>query len=105
MPPQLAFGVSAPVRDPLYTSSCVLVWPSQKNGNGPERPAAVIQLRGIVLRSRLLKLAQVICCPRLSQFVQQFLTRLVLAYPERASLWYAIPSLKLDVAHSQGSQL
>jgi hypothetical protein len=58
---------------------------------GPGLPGAVLQLRGIVLHSRLLKLSHVICCPRLSQFVQQFLTRLVLAYPERATLWYALP--------------
>ncbi|KAF8258588.1 hypothetical protein EI94DRAFT_1754258 [Lactarius quietus] len=74
--PLLAFGISAPVRDPLYTSSCVMVWPSQN-----EKP----KTRGIVLRSRLLRLNHVICCPQLSQFVQQFLARLVLANPARAN--------------------
>jgi hypothetical protein len=91
--------MSAPVRDPLYTSSCVLVWPSQKqkDGNSPARPHPVIQLRGIVFRSRLLNLAHVICSPRLSQFVQQFLARLVLAYPERATLWYVTLSTLFEI--------
>ena len=99
IPPKLAFGMSAPVRDPLYTSSSVLEWPSQTGDS--KRRGAVIQLRGIILRSRLLKLAHVMCCPKLSQFVQQFLTRLVLAYPERANSWYAIclPSQNFLVAH------
>ena len=85
VPPQLAFGTSTLMRDPLYTSSSVFVWPSQKDGL--KRPSTVtqIQLRGVVLRSRLLRLAHVMCCPKLSQFVQQFLTRLVLAHPERAN--------------------
>ncbi|KAF8261675.1 hypothetical protein EI94DRAFT_1745468 [Lactarius quietus] len=82
--PLLAFGISAPVRDPLYTSSCVMVWPSQ-NEKPKSTGGAVIQLRGIVLRSRLLRLNHVICCPQLSQFVQQFLARLVLANPARAN--------------------
>ena len=83
VPPQLAFGMSTLMRDPLFTSSSVLVWPSQTDG--PKCSSTVVQLRGIVLRSRLLGLAHVMCCPKLSQFVQQFLTRLVLAHPERAN--------------------
>jgi hypothetical protein len=39
------------------------------------------QLRGVVLRSPLVRLAYVICRTELSRFVQQFLTRQVLAYP------------------------
>ena len=88
VPPQLVFGTSTLVRDPLYTSSSILVWSSQTDG--PKCHRTVIQLRGVVLRSGLLRLAHVMCCPKLSQFVQQFLTRLVLAYPERANSWYAI---------------
>lgn len=83
VPPQLAFGVSAPVRDPLYTSSSVLVWPPQTDS--AKSRGVVIQLRGIVLRSRFLRFAHVMCCPKLSQYVQQFLARLVLAYPERTN--------------------
>ena len=83
VPPQLAFSVSTLIRDPLFTSTSVLVWPSQKDV--PRRSGTVVQLRGIVLRSRLLRLAHVMCCPKLNQFVQQFLTRLVLAHPERAN--------------------
>ena len=98
VPSQLAFGVSAPVRHPLYMSSWVFVWtpPEEEDSDEdspwspPENTGAVLQLRGIVLRSRLLKFSHVMCCARLSQFVQQFLTRLVLAHPERASLWYAL---------------
>ncbi|KAH8984244.1 hypothetical protein EDB92DRAFT_1887814 [Lactarius akahatsu] len=79
--PQLAFGTSTPLRDPLYTSSSILVWP-QTERCGPVIRLRSIVLRGIVLRSRLLRLAHVI------QFVQQFLTRLVLAYPERANSYF-----------------
>ncbi|KAH8985440.1 hypothetical protein EDB86DRAFT_3083563 [Lactarius hatsudake] len=85
--PQLAFGTSTPLRDPLYTSSTLLVWP-QTERCGPVIRLRSIVLRGVVLRSRLLRLAHVMCCPKLSQFVQQFLTRLVLAYPERANSYF-----------------
>lgn len=85
--PQLAFGTSTPLRDPLYTSSSVLVWP-QTERCGPVILLRSIVLRGIVLRSRQLRLAHVMCCPKLSQFVQQFLTRLVFAYPERANSYF-----------------
>jgi hypothetical protein len=74
-PPVLAFGTSLPVRDPLYTSS-LLVSPPKG------RP---IKLCGVVLHSRLLRLAHILCCVELSQFVQQFLTRLVIAHPGRSN--------------------
>ncbi|KAI9434433.1 hypothetical protein H4582DRAFT_2080778 [Lactarius indigo] len=80
--PQLAFGSSSSARDPLYTSSCVFLRPSE------EGHSTGIQICGIVLRPRLLRLAHVMCCPKLSQFMQQFLTRQVLAYPERASSYF-----------------
>jgi hypothetical protein len=92
VPPSLAFGMSTLMRDPLYTSSSVLVWLAQPDGS--KRSGTVVQLRGIVLRSRLLGLAHVMCCPKLSQFVQQFLTRLVLAHPERANSYF-----DAEVAH------
>jgi hypothetical protein len=94
VPPRLAFGVPAPVRDPLYTSSCVLAYKCDL-----ELPSDVIWLRAVVFRSPRLKFTHAICCSRLREFVQQLLTRLVLAYPERAKLWYAIriPSLELHI--------
>ncbi|KAH9055585.1 hypothetical protein EDB87DRAFT_1761988 [Lactarius vividus] len=85
--PELAFGTSTPLRDPLYTSSSLLVWP-QTERCGPVIRLRSIVLRGVVLRSRLLRLAHMMRCPKLSQFVQQFLTRLVLAYPERANSYF-----------------
>jgi len=78
-PPQLAFGTSLPARDPLYTSS-LLVAPPKGLSAGP-----CIQLRGVVLRSRLLRLTHILGCVQLSQFVQQFLTRLVIAHPGRSN--------------------
>jgi hypothetical protein len=82
-PPQLAFGTSLPPRDPLYTSSLLVSPP--KGPGGPTLRHRDIQLCGVVLRSRLLRLTHVLCCAELSQFVQQFLTRLVIAHPGRAS--------------------
>jgi hypothetical protein len=83
VPPRLAFGVPAPVRDPLYTSSCVLAYKCDL-----ELPSDVIWLRAVVFRSPRLKFTHAICCSRLREFVQQLLTRLVLAYPERAKLCF-----------------
>ena len=81
VPPQLAFGTSLPPRDPLYTSSLLV---SPPRGRPIERYHD-IQLCGVVLRSRLLRLTHIMCCVELSQFVQQFLTRLVLAHPGRSN--------------------
>ncbi|KAI0258488.1 hypothetical protein BC834DRAFT_911258 [Gloeopeniophorella convolvens] len=72
-------GTSKLRRDPLYTSS----WTPP-----PPWRAGELPLRGIVLRSRLLRLAHVLCCVELSHLVQQLLTRLVLAHPERASSYF-----------------
>jgi hypothetical protein len=44
-----------------------------------------IQLHGVMLRSRLLRFTHIVCCVNLSQFVQQFLTRLVIAHPGRSN--------------------
>ena len=79
-PPELAFGTSLPVRDPLYTSSLLASPPK----GGPMKRYRDIQLCGVVLRSRLLRLTHILCCVELSQFVQQFLTRLVIAHPGRS---------------------
>jgi hypothetical protein len=74
-PPELAFGTSLPVRDPLYASSLLVSLPKG-------RP---IKLCGVMLRSRLLRLTHILCCVELSQFVQQYLTRLVIAHPGRSN--------------------
>jgi hypothetical protein len=79
--PRLAFGTSLPVRDSLYTSSLTVSLPHEQS----DMRRVNTQLCGVVLRSRLLRLAHVICCSELSQFVQQFLTRQVLAYPGRST--------------------
>lgn len=79
-PPELAFGTSLPVRDPLYTSSLLVSPPKGR----PIKRYRDIQLCGVVLRSRLLRLTHILCCVELSQFVQQFLTRLVIAHPGRS---------------------
>jgi len=79
LPPQLAFGTSLPARDPLYTSSLLVAPPK---GHCAE---LCIQLQGVVLRSRLLRLTHILGCVQLSQFVQQFLTRLVIAHPGRSN--------------------
>ncbi|KAN0109591.1 hypothetical protein V8E52_009234 [Russula decolorans] len=76
-PPQLAFGTSLSVHDPLYTGS-LLVAPPKGHLAEP-----CIQLRGVVLHSRLLRLTHILGCVELSQFVQRFLTRLVMAHPGR----------------------
>ena len=81
LPPQLAFGTSLPARDPLYTSSLLVSPPKGR----PIRRFRDIQLCGVVLRSRMLRLTHVLCCVELSQFVQQFLTRLVIAHPGRSN--------------------
>jgi hypothetical protein len=78
-PPQLAFGTSLPTRHPLYTSSLLVVPPPAKEPSAEPH----IELRGVVLHSRLLRLTHIFGCVQLSQFVQQFLTRLVIAYPGR----------------------
>jgi hypothetical protein len=78
-PPQLASGTSLPARDPLYTSS-LLVAPPKGHFAEPR-----IQLRRVVLRSRLLRLTHILGCVQLSQIVQQFLTRLVIAHPGRSN--------------------
>jgi hypothetical protein len=80
-PPELAFGTSLPVRDPLYTSSLLV---SPPKGRRIKRYRD-IRLCGVVLRSRLLRLTHIMCCVELSQFVQQFLTRLVIAHPGRSN--------------------
>jgi len=80
-PPQLAFGTSLPARDPLYTSSLLVSPPKGR----PITRYRDIQLSGVVLRSRLLRLTHILCCVELSQFVQQFLTRLVIAHPGRSN--------------------
>jgi hypothetical protein len=79
--PELAFGTSLPVRDPLYTSSLLVSPPKGR----PIKQYGDVQLCGVVLRSRLLRLTHILCCIELSQFVQQFLTRLVIAHPERSN--------------------
>jgi hypothetical protein len=81
VPPQLAFGTSMPARDPLYTSSFLV---SSPKGRVIEEYHD-IHLYGVVLRSRPLRLTHIMCCVDLSQFVQQFLTRLVIAHPERSN--------------------
>lgn len=81
VPPQLAFGTSMPPRDPLYTSSFLV---SSPEGRSIEEYHD-ISLYGVVLRSRPLRLTHIMCCVDLSQFVQQFLTRLVIAHPERSN--------------------
>ena len=81
VPLQLAFGTSLPVRDPLYTSSLLVSPPRGR----PIEQYGDIQLCGVVLRLRLLRLTHTICCVELSQFVQQFLTRLVIAHPGRSN--------------------
>jgi hypothetical protein len=78
-PPQPTFGTSLPLRDPLYTSSLLV---ATSKGIFAE---SCIQLRGVVLRSRLLRLTHILGCVQLSQFVQQFLSRLVIAYPGRSN--------------------
>ena len=80
-PPHLAFGTSLPARDPLYTSSLLVSPPEGRL----IRRYGDLQLCGVVLRSRLLRLTHVLCCVELSQFVQQFLTRLVIAHPGRSN--------------------
>lgn len=80
-PPELAFGTSLPVRDPLYTSSLLVSPPKGR----PIKRYGDMQLCGVVLRSRLLRLTHILCCIELSQFVQQFLTRLVIAHPGRSN--------------------
>lgn len=77
-PPQLAFGTSLPARDPLYTGSLLVL----SDGRLVE---PCIQLQGVVLRSRLLRLTHIMGCDRLSHFVQQFLARLVIAHPGRSN--------------------
>jgi hypothetical protein len=85
VPPELAFGTSLPARDPLYTSTLQV---SPPNGRLIKR-----QLCGVVLRSRLLRLTHILCCAELSQFVQQFLTRLVIAHPGRSNSQCVLPDL------------
>ena len=80
-PPELAFGTSLPVRDPLYTSSLLASPPKGR----PIKRCRDIQLYGVVLRSRLLRLTHILCCIELSHFVQQFLARLVIAHPGRSN--------------------
>jgi hypothetical protein len=46
-------------------------------------PRAVYQLRGVALRLRLLRVTHILGCAQLGQFVQQFLTRLVIAHAGR----------------------
>ncbi|KAH9988412.1 hypothetical protein BJV77DRAFT_739934 [Russula vinacea] len=91
VPPQLAFGTSLPPRDPLYTSTLQV---SPPNGRLIKRHRD-IQLCGVVLRSRLLRLTHILCCAELSQFVQQFLTRLVIAHPGRSNS-QCVPNLDLS---------
>ena len=79
--PQLAFGTSLPARDSLYTSSLLVSPPHEQ----PDQRPPNTQLCGVVLRSRLLRLAHVMCCAELSRLVQQFLTRQVLAHPGRST--------------------
>lgn len=81
VPPRLAFGTSQPVRDPLYSSSLRVSPPRGR----PIEQYGDIQLCGVLLRSRLLRLTYTMCCVELSQFVQQFLTRLVIAHPGRSN--------------------
>ncbi len=83
-PPQLGFGTSLPTRHPLYTSSLLVAPPPEK---GPSAEPH-IELQGVVLRSRLLRLTHIFGCVQLSQFVQQFLARLVIAYPGRSGSQY-----------------
>ena len=78
-PPRLAFGTSQPARDPLYTGS-LLVAPPKEHLAEPS-----IQLLGVVLRSRLLRLTHILGYVQLSQCVQQFLARLVIAHPGRSN--------------------
>jgi hypothetical protein len=80
VPPQLAFGTSLPARHSLFTSSLVVSPHEQLDQRRPNT-----RLHGVVLRSRLLRLAHVMCCAELSRFVQQFLTRQVLAHPGRST--------------------
>jgi hypothetical protein len=80
-PPQLPFGTSLPVRDPLYTSSLLVSPPKGR----PIKRHREIRLCGVVLHSRLLRLTHILCRAELSQFVQQFLTRLVIAHPGRSN--------------------
>jgi hypothetical protein len=80
----LAYGTSLPARDSLYTSS---LWasPPQEQEHSPPELYRDIQLHGVMLRSRLLRFTHIVCCVNLSQFVQQFLTRLVIAHPGRSN--------------------
>jgi len=80
-PPQLAFGTSLPVRDRLYTSSLLVSPPKGR----PIKRYSDIQLSGVVLRPRLLRLTHILCSIELSQFVQQFLIRQVIAHPGRSN--------------------
>ena len=80
-PPELAFGTSLPVRNPLYSSSLLVSPPKGR----PIKRYRDMQLCGVVLRSRLLRLTHILCCIELSHFVQQFLTRLVIAHPGRSN--------------------
>jgi hypothetical protein len=50
-----------------------------------DRQRTKTQLRGVVLRSKLLRLDHIMCSLKLSEFVQQFLMRQVIAYPGRAT--------------------
>jgi hypothetical protein len=80
-PPELAFGTSLPMRDPLYTSSFLVSPPKGR----PIKQYGDMQLCGVMLRPPLLRLTHILCCIELSHFVQQFLTRLVIAYPGRSN--------------------
>jgi hypothetical protein len=78
-PPQLAFGRPCR-RAARYTRASLLVAPTRGHFAEP-----CIQLQGVVLRSRLLRLTNILGCVQLSQFVQQFLIRLVIAHPGRSN--------------------
>jgi hypothetical protein len=93
-PPQLAFGTSMPARDPLYTSSFMVSPPKGR----PIEEYHDINLYGVVLHSRPLRLTHIMCCVELSQFVQQFLTRLVIAHPERSTS-LCVPSFLILCGH------
>jgi hypothetical protein len=80
--PQLGFGTSIPARHSLYTSSLMMLPPPPEQDDR-QRPKT--ELSGVVLRSKLLRLDHIMCSVKLSGFVQQFLTRQMIAYPGRAT--------------------
>ena len=78
LPPQMVLDTSLLARDPLYTGS-LLVAPRKGHFGKP-----CIELRGVAWRLRLIRLIHILSCVQLSQFVWQFLARLVITYSGRS---------------------